>query len=107
MTVPPASRAEQLEQQFRAFDKANPIVGELFERFTLEVIGAGHKHYSADAIIHRVRWETSVVVQTDDDFKINNNHVAFYARRFMEQHPAHKGFFRTREQRSAADPPRM
>jgi len=86
---------DNLAEAFEAFHYQNPTVWNLFHRFAMEAIGAGHRHYSADAIMHRVRWETSIET-SGHLFKINNNHVAYYARRLMATSPMFKGFFRTR-----------
>lgn len=86
------------ELDFESFHSMNPKVYELFKRFTFEAIAKKHRHYSADAIMHRVRWETSVQT-AGGDFKINNNHVAFYARLFMSDFPEYQGFFETRKSR--------
>lgn len=86
--------------EFDKFHNENPRVYQLFERFTLEAISRGHGHYSADAIMHRVRWETSIST-TDPEFKINNNHVAFYARMFMDNNPERVGFFETRQRKNS------
>lgn len=88
-----------LEQRWRAWIAENEHVYRLFERFTLEAIAAGHHHYSADAIVHRIRWHTGVETR-GDEFKINNNYVRFMARRFAAEHSQHAGFFRAREQRA-------
>ena len=89
---------------FLTYHAENPKIYALFKRFTFEVIDLGHDHYSADAIMHRVRWETAVTAQPqpgqrvdpDEPFKINNNYVAHYARMFMSEFPRYDGFFRTR-----------
>ena len=99
------SRAEQIYARFRKFHRANPMVWELFVRFANQAIKAGHKCYSADAICHRIRWWKNVEtknVEADgsDEFKINNNYVAYYGRLFMHRFPEHKGFFRVRVRRS-------
>lgn len=86
----------RLERAFEEFHWGNPSVYKLFKKFAFEVIRKGHQQYSADAIMHRVRWETNVVT-SDDEFKVNNNHVAFYARMFMRDFPEYKGFFRLRK----------
>lgn len=74
----------------------NPEVYELFKKYTFEAINAGHKHYSAYAIVERIRWHTEVETK-GDEFKINNNHRPYYARLFMYHHKEHEGFFRLRE----------
>jgi hypothetical protein len=90
----------RLEAEFDKFHSENPQVYELFKRFTFEAIKKGHSCYSADAILHRVRWETSIMT-TDQEFKINNNHVAFYARLFMDDNPEYAGFFETRHRKNS------
>ncbi len=85
----------KLEQRFWTFFSANPNVYKLFKQFAFQAINFGHDHLSADLIMHKVRWETSVKT-SEPDFKINNNHVAYYARKFMDDFPQHEGFFRTR-----------
>lgn len=75
------------------------MVWALFERFSLEMWRAGRSHYGAKGVMERVRWET--VAGGGDPFKISNDHVAFYARRFMRDHPEVGSFFRLKEQTSA------
>lgn len=88
-----------LEERFAAWLELNLHIWKLFERFTFEAIRAGHAHYSADAIVHRIRWHTSVETQ-GDEFKVNNDYVAGLARLWAEAHPKHAAFFRTRERKS-------
>lgn len=84
-----------LERDFEEFHRAKPGVYRLFDRFTREVIVAGFRRYSADAIMHRVRWHTHI--ETGDvEFKLNNNYVAYYARLWMRDNPRYAGFFETR-----------
>jgi hypothetical protein len=72
-------------------------VRNLFIRFSLELIERGFSNYSAQAIMERIRWETDEAdVDGRSTFKINNNYVAWYARKFMEAYYEHDGFFRTR-----------
>lgn len=85
---------------FEQFDADNPKVWELFVRFTFDVIKAGHERFSADSILHRIRWETAIKT-TDEHFKINNNFSADYARKFMLQFPEYDGFFELRKRHNA------
>jgi hypothetical protein len=91
------TRKEVLRAEAREFHRANPEVWKLFVEFTFDRIGRGFKHYSADAIMHRVRWETGAGDPLGE-FKINNNYVSFYARAFSKMYPEHAGFFRMRRQ---------
>lgn len=88
----------RLERAFEEFHRANPAVYELFKSFTFKVIHRGFKHFSADMVLHRIRWYRAIET-TGDTFKLNNNFLAYYARKFMEEHPEHVGFFRTRKVR--------
>jgi len=62
----------QLEARFGRFDEEHPEVWELFERFTFELIGGGHRHYGAAAIFERIRWHMTVT-SMDSGFKLNND----------------------------------
>jgi hypothetical protein len=90
-----------IEDRFWAFHQANPKVYQLFDRFTQQVIERGHKRFSADAVLHRIRWETSVVTR-GDQFKINDHYSAYYSRMWMNDNPAYDDIFATRELREAA-----
>lgn len=89
------------ETRFERFHRDNPHIYRLFDRFAREVIAKGHRQFAARAIFHRIRWET-MVVTTGEDFKINNNYSAAYARRWMQDNPEYEGFFRTRATRNDA-----
>tara|TARA_R110001599_G_scaffold343047_1_gene565352 strand:- start:326 stop:712 length:387 start_codon:yes stop_codon:yes gene_type:complete len=83
---------------FEEFDEENPIVWELFQRFTGEAIDAGLEHFGSQAILERIRWETTVT--TSGVFKINNNFGPFYARKYHRHHPSNDGFFITRKSKA-------
>lgn len=96
----PSTRYDRLREEFNAFHAEHPEVYRLFCRFVDELLARGFTHYSADAVVHRVRWHTQVESQDADGFKINDHFVAFYARLWRRQHPKHQDFFRIREQTS-------
>ena len=95
------TREQQIREQVRNYHRDNPEVWELFKSFTLELIYSGRKHYSANAIFERIRWEKDLGNGGEAAFKLNNNYRAFYARRFMASYPQYDGFFRTRSQPSS------
>lgn len=80
-----------------------PGVATLFERLSMQVHHAGHERYSADAILHRIRWHMQIE-RGDREFCINNNWSSQLARWFLDQHPELKQrkFFETRERRKDA-----
>ena len=95
------TREQQIREQVRTYHRDNPEVWGLFKSFTLKLIQSGRKHYSANAIFERIRWEKDLGNGSEAAFKLNNNYRAFYARRFMASFPQHEGFFRTRAQPSS------
>lgn len=46
--------------QFDLWISQNPEVWRLFCHYTHQLIAAGHRHGSADAVVHRIRWHTDV-----------------------------------------------
>jgi len=91
------SRQEQLEAKFREFHEVHPEVYGWFEAFAFELIRNGWKSHSAYTIMGRVRYEAAIHGLETTEYKINNNHIPYYARKFLRDHPQHKGFFVTRE----------
>jgi hypothetical protein len=82
-----------------AYNFRTPVpldVRTLFEKLAFDVAARGHEHYSADAILHRIRWHYDIDVG-DPDFKCNNNWTADLSRWFMDKYPQMDGFFRTRQ----------
>lgn len=92
----PITRAEEIKRKFDDFHAGNPEIYDLFCAFTKELIDLGFASHSADSVIHRVRWESAIKTK-GKGFKINNNFVAHYARKWMDEHPKYPDFFSTRE----------
>jgi len=92
---------QTLDERFAEYHARNPLVFKLFERFARTALQSGRTHYSAKAIMERVRWEISIKSQDDQGFKINNNYTSRYARLLATEYPEFKGFFHMRELRAA------
>lgn len=88
----------RLEREFDEFDAANPEVWDLFRRFAFEAILAGRRRFSADAIMHRIRWFTQIET-TGRPFKLNDHYSAFYARKFVRCFQKHAGLFELRRRK--------
>ena len=84
-----------LKEAMWEFHRENPHVMEKVVEYTFEAIRAGFKHYSMVAIFNRIRWHYDMET-TDETFKLNNNHIPYYARFFHALYPEYEGFFRTR-----------
>lgn len=93
------TRHSQILEAFQAFIVANPHVYTLFERYALEVAGAGHRNYSAKAVVERLRWHLAFEVK-DSEVRINNNFTCHFARLFHARNPEHGSLFRNRVQSS-------
>lgn len=96
-----STEPDTIQQRFEAFDAAHPEVWHLFKRFADELRRAGRRHGSADQIIQRIRWETSVNPEHDGGFKIDDRFSSRYARKLMDEYEWFRGFFHTRKLRSA------
>lgn len=92
----PVNRAPlTIGERFAVFHERHPDVYRLFKQFALELLQAGRTRYSADAILHRVRWNFAVG-DPNGDFRINDHWSSRYARMLMDECPAFRGFFETR-----------
>jgi hypothetical protein len=89
----------RLVREFLAFHRENPHIYDLVCRFARTAQEAGFRCYGIAAIFERVRWH--VTVERREEWKMNNNYRAFYARLWLHDHPDWPGFFETR--RSCAD----
>lgn len=82
---------------FCKFHRANPHVYELFCRYAHEARKRGYRQFGAAAIYERMRWHVMIETNSDSEFKLSNNHKAYYARMFMIEFPEAREFFRRRE----------
>jgi len=81
--------------KFERYHKENPEIWDQFKEATFALIKVGRKHFSADAILHSIRFNT--VLRGGTDFKINNNYSSMYSRLFTANFPEHKDFFEQRK----------
>jgi hypothetical protein len=108
----PETRNDQMKREAGVFHTGHPLVWRLFVRFTFELIARGCQHGGVSNVWERIRWETIEAQTGKSEFKLNNNHRAFYGRRFMNRYPQYApsgpdendGFFRIREQKSKLSP---
>ena len=84
---------------FSTYDAENPHLYLAFVKFAREAKAKGFTAYSAKGIFEIIRWHTGA--QGNDQFKLNNNYHADYARKLMTDFPSEfAGFFRTREMKA-------
>ncbi len=87
---------DSLKHKMWEFHKRNPHVMDLVEKYTFEAIRKGRKHYSINSIFERIRWHEDIETG-HEDFKLSNNHRAYYARYFHHKHPKYDGFFKIKQ----------
>lgn len=88
---------------FLAFHAANPEVESELVELARKAKQAGAPRYGIGALFEVLRWSRLMQRRPGDEFKLNNNHRAFYARKLMQEHPDLAGFFELREQVSSRD----
>ncbi len=80
------------EDEAAVFDIKNPQVWELFKKLAFEAKRKHYERFSARAIIHLIRWNTTT--ETDGrKYKISNNFSPYYAKKFIREFPEFEGFF--------------
>lgn len=84
---------DQLKIDFEEYDRANPGIYLAFESVA-RAMKAKRVYFGAKAIMEIVRWNT--LQSGNDQFKINNNYTAYYARKFEGLNPDCVGFFQKR-----------
>ncbi len=92
---------DRLRRRFDQFHRDHPDVYVELVRLARQVKARGFSRYSIKGLFEIVRWNVAVGKGPDDDFKLNNNLSAFYAREIMRREHDLKGFFQLREQRAA------
>ena len=90
-----------LTERFNQYHRDNPHGYELVKKFTFMAIRRGHNRLSAWMIANRIRWETSIETFSVEEYKISNDYIALYARKFMNDHPEYNGFFKIKEMKRA------
>ena len=91
---------KSLFDEFIRFHRDNPEIYDLYVKYAFQLRDAGRENYGSKAIVERIRWHVNVETQSKDEFKINNNHTAYYARMVMIDYPELKGYFRLRSARN-------
>lgn len=98
MVQPAGDKPKTIREAFEAFHKANPHVYRMLRDLALPHARRGQK-IGIGMLFEVLRWR--YYLQTSgDDFKLNNNYRSHYARLLMENEPALRGAFETRELRS-------
>ena len=83
--------------RFEEFHAANPHFYDALVRLARRYVSTtGRAVIGMQRLIEVARWDVDLVTEGDDEFKVNNNHAAFYARLIMLQEPDLAGRIPTR-----------
>lgn len=86
-----------IQERFDAFHASNPHVFKMFVQYARQAKARGYDKFSAKAIFERLRWYFSFETESEDEFKLNNDYTALYARKAIKEFPEFEGFFELRE----------
>ena len=88
-----------LDERFQQFHAENPWVYVTLVRLARKAKAHGQERYGIAALFEVMRWERMLQTKHNaSDFKLNNNHRAYYARLIMNSNPDLAGFFEVRRQ---------
>ena len=88
-----------IDESFSAFHRANPHVFRALRQLAMDMKAKGHQRYSINGLFEVLRWHYAMATN-GDDFKLNNNYRALYARLLMERVPLLLNFFHLRERKA-------
>lgn len=100
LTKPVYEDGMSLREKWWAFHVANLHVYTLLRDMALELKAQGINKCGISLLWERLRWESYVQTQGQGEYKLSNNHRAFYARFLMAREPALAGFFAIKPQPS-------
>lgn len=83
-------------ESFERYHEDNPKVYRLLVSLARGYKSAGRTRFGIRRLWELLRWEMIVERDAADDFRLNNNHLAYYSRLIMEREPDLAGFFQTR-----------
>lgn len=85
-----------IAERFEEYHRDNPHVFRLFKKYSETAMERGYTRFSAKAVFERLRWHYQMETE-GDDFKLNNNYTAYYARMLMREDARFADFFELRE----------
>lgn len=95
--TPRISNRKTIQESFEEFHYCNPHVFKMFVQYARQAKSRGYEKFSAKAIFERLRWYYNFEVVSEDEWKLNNNYTALFARLAIKEYPEFEGFFQLRE----------
>lgn len=97
--IPSFKRDASIQERFEAFHQANPHVYEALRRMALDMRLRGMQRYGIAGLFEVLRYRYAMQ-SNGDEYKLNNDYRALYARLLMEREPALRDFFELRCRRT-------
>lgn len=86
--VGPYKKFKDHYDKYKEWRKGNERVYRLFERFMAEALSSGNRRTSIWLVGNRVRWNMNIEQsEYQDEYKVNNNYLAYIVRYLIEDHP--------------------
>lgn len=98
LQAPPA-HGQTLAERFMVFHRTNPQVYQALRQLALNLVATGRRRGSIKQLFEVLRYEYALRTQ-GSEYKLDNNYHSRYARLLMENEPALRGWFETRDLRS-------
>jgi hypothetical protein len=92
----------EAEKKFLDFHEKNPQVYKVLLMLAREAVRRGRTKIGMKMLYERARWEFFLGTAGDDEYKLNNNYTAFYARLIMRENQDLRDVFETRQQKEKA-----
>lgn len=86
-----------IQDQFEAFDRLNPWVYDILVRMTRDLVRRGRTKIGIGMLFEVLRWQYAMTtVDSNSEFKLNNNYRSRYARKIMTEYEDLWGIYEIR-----------
>ena len=93
----------RLIEKWSEYHAKNPDFYKLFVKYTLEAKEAGHSKLSPWLVANRIRWESLLTITKTSTYKVPNDFISIYSRKFLKDYPVHRDFFSVRPLKNVTD----
>jgi hypothetical protein len=87
--------SDEIQEKFLAFHKENPHVYERLAEMAVDALYAGVTRLGMKQLFEVLRYEEKIRT-SGDEFRLNNNYTAYYARMLIDDSPQVKSMFELR-----------
>lgn len=95
--IPLPKRRLSIDERFAIFDAEHPEVYAAFKKVATLLYNRGQRRYSADGVLHIVRFRFDVNRERDESRKINNDFSSRFSRKLAAEDERFADFFEMRK----------